>query len=33
MTGFLEELFAKDIKRGTLTFGEEGTISFEPGIQ
>lgn len=28
----IEELFSQSIKRGTITFTEEGTISFEPGL-
>lgn len=28
----VEELFKQKIKRGTITFTEEGTISFEPGL-
>ncbi|MBR2539584.1 MAG: FtsQ-type POTRA domain-containing protein [Mogibacterium sp.] len=28
----VEQLFSKKIRRGTISFGEDGTISFEPGI-
>ena len=28
----VEKLFEDDIRRGTITFGEDGSASFEPGI-